>query len=221
MIDARLAGRAAPLLLLFATACGDEVPAIVGDWFHCTTVDCGVLGIKGSRFEAGGALLHLYPEKPALGDADGYCHTTSPDLRRTYAYQGEALTVHEPAGGSFSYVFVIEGDQARATREGKTQYLKRVDPPRDRGSCSARSPWVCPRGQKDGTASTCQARWTCDNGRFEVKCAKSGAALACRCLDAGVEKKTFTSKGLCSLFDLSALISEVNAGCGWKLSLPL
>ena len=149
MFHGRLNGCVAAILLLTALACGDEeLPPIVGDWFHCTTVDCGVLGIKGSRFEADGALLHLYPEKPVLDDAGGYCHTTSPDLQRTYTLEGEALTVYEPSGGSFSYVFVIEDDVARSTREGTTNYLKRVAMPRDRGSCSTRTPLDLPQGAK-------------------------------------------------------------------------
>ena len=216
--------RAAPLLLLFSAACGgeDALPAIVGDWLQCTTLDCGVLGVKGSRFGADGSLVHLYPEKQVLDASNGYCHTTNPELLRSYRYDGEkALETFEKSGAVRRYVFIIEGDLARVTIQNSTYHMKRVDPARDRGSCSERTPWVCPVGAGGGTTQKCQVQWTCDNGTFEVLCQQQSGAYQCGCLNGGAAQKTFSSSGLCTQLDLSALINEANKGCGWKLSLPM
>lgn len=217
--------RAVLLLLTLSVghACGDEdvTPAIVGDWFSCTTTNCGTLGLKGSRFKADGTLVHLYPEKQVLDASSGYCRTTNPDLDWTYTHDGKNLETFEKSGVSERHLFVIDNDVARVFSEGKTGYMKRVDPPRDRGSCSERTPWICPSAKMDGTTDKCQLRWICDNGTYQVLCEKKGDAFQCRCLEAGVQKGSFSSNGLCSLMDLSALIKEANTGCGWKLSLPL
>jgi len=193
----------------------------VGDWFHCTTLDCGTLGLKGSRFNADGTVAHLYPEKQVLDAAGKYCVTVNPDLTRTWARAGDDLVITDNNGATLRYVFVIEGDVARVTREGKTQHMKRVDPPRDNGPCSKRTPWVCPSGMMDSTGGACQARWTCDNGTFKVDCKKNSSGYNCQCIEAGAAQKSFSSTGLCGQVDLSALIKETNAGCGWQLSLPL
>jgi hypothetical protein len=208
---------------LLLASCGEEAasPAIVGDWFRCLEPDCSEVGEIGNRFGADGSFVSLYPVKLVLGPDDGYCRTSNPELIYRYAWDGQRLEIKDGQTILNSYSFTVEGDRDRDRdradvdkaewKEPRT--MLRVSPPRERGPCSARTPWICPKFDQQATsAGSCKMRWVCDGGAHEVSC----TASACTC--GPTSGKSFKAAGACAMA-LGALYTAVNAGCGWSLAL--
>jgi hypothetical protein len=131
--------------------------------------------------------------------------------------------------------FVVNRDRAVMDRgREKPEYLRRV-PSQSQGACAQRTPWVCPRFSFGNSiyegGKTCADSYTCDNGKFGVRCilASDDGLYMCECNRYGNPEEGqdathplgFYATHACKNATKAEFIKLVNAGCKWHVWIPL